>query len=376
MRDKETITGIQRPEAVETVTPPPARPWRHRWFGMLKETFIRASHWEYWPVYVFYAPVIPYWLWLSLRARTLFFFSAANPGMPNAGFTLAKKTEIYRLIPAAYYPKTLLYSAGIASDALRQSLDENKLHFPLMAKPDIGDRGVQVKLLHTVSDLEAYCRSSKVDFLIQEFVDYEHEAGVFYYRFPGEAHGHISGIVHKSYLTVTGDGVSSMEQLLQKEDRYFIQLPRLRTTYGARLDEVLPKGLRYTLPYGSHCRGAKFTDASHQADHALGQTMDELFGQISGFHYGRMDVKFKSWDDLRAGTNFSIIELNGAASEPAHIYDPAHSVFFAWKEVCRHWRLLYQISKANAVRSGLNLMRMSEGLRMMKTHFRNLKLMR
>src|SRR5690606_467963 len=116
------------------------------------------------------------WLWLSIKARTAFFFSAANPAIPNAGFTLAKKTAIYHLIPDAYYPRTKCYPAGIAMEVLRQSLAENGLHFPLIAKPDIGDRGIQVKLPHSEADLAAYRNSSKVDFLIQEFVDYAHEA--------------------------------------------------------------------------------------------------------------------------------------------------------------------------------------------------------
>jgi len=37
-----------------------------------------------------------------------------------------------------------------------------------------------------------------------------------------------------------------------------------------------------------------------------------------------------------------------AGSEPTHIYDPRHCLFFAWKEIIRHWRLLYRVSMANA----------------------------
>jgi len=342
----------------------------------LVTAFIKVSHWEYWPVYVFYAPVVPYWLWLSLKARTLFFFSAANPLLPNSGFTLAKKTEIYKLIPEKYYPKTKLCHVGAAISTLMESLEEGGFRFPLIAKPNIGDRGVQVKLLQNATELVAYHNRSRVDFLIQEFVDYEYEAGIFYFRIPGEQRGHISGIVSKAYLAVTGDGRSTIEQLLMAEDRYFIRLPLLRTAYNTLLDDVLPKGARYVLPYGSHCRGAKFTDVSHRIDDALIDTVDEICQQIPGFHYGRMDIKFRSWEDLRAGKNFSVIELNGAASEPAHIYDPSHSVFFAWKEVCRHWRLLYTISKANSVDRGLKLMSIPDGVNMMRHHFSNLRLMK
>ncbi|MGK6350874.1 hypothetical protein [Parapedobacter sp. DT-150] len=347
-----------------------------KWPWPIKKWLIKTSSWEYWPAPVFYAPLMAYWFWISLRARTPFFFSAANPRIPYSGFTLAPKHEIYNLMPYQYYPKTQLVPAGTEADALEQSLRANGFDFPLMAKPNVGDRGTGVKLLHNVADLSGYAAESKVDFLIQEFIDYEHEIGIFYYRMPGEPRGRISGIVGKEYLTVTGDGSSTIADLLAKEDRYVIQLPVLRATYGALLDTVLHTGAQYTLPYGTHCRGARFVDVSHKINEALSNTIDHVCQQISGFHYGRLDVKFKSWEELHMGKHFSIIELNGAASEPAHIYDPAHSVFFAWKEVCKHWRLLYAISKANAAKEGIKLMGFVDGLRMLKAHFNNLRLMR
>jgi hypothetical protein len=51
--------------------------------------------------------------------------------------------------------------------------------------------------------------------------------------------------------------------------------------------------------------------------------------------------------DLEQGKNFAIVELNGAASEPTHIYDPKHSLFFAWKELARHITYLFEISVEN-----------------------------
>jgi len=342
----------------------------------IKKSIIKIKNWEYWPLQVFYAPVSLYWLWLSIKARTSFFFSAANPLIPYAGFTLARKTDIYNLIPPEYYPKTILISAGTEYGSVAQALKTNGLEFPVIAKPNIGDRGVQVKLLQTPEDLMRYTSQSKVDFLIQEFIDFEHEAGIFYYRIPGERKGHISGIVSKEYLTVTGDGKSTIEELLAKEDRYLLQLNRLKATYGKALDTVLASDKRYTLPYGSHCRGACFRDISHRIDDTLSDTIDRICQQIPGFHYGRLDIKYKTWENLRKGADFAIIELNGAASEPAHIYDPEHSIFFAWKEVCRHWRLLYQISKANAAHKGLKLMGFRDGLKMLRMHFGNLRLMK
>jgi hypothetical protein len=50
---------------------------------------------------------------------------------------------------------------------------------------------------------------------------------------------------------------------------------------------------------------------------------------------------------IRKWKNFFVVELNGAASEPTHIYDPKHSLFFAWKELARHITYMYEISVAN-----------------------------
>ena len=45
------------------------------------ETYIRLTSWEYWPFGIVQAPIFIYWLWLSIKARTPFFFSASNPGI-------------------------------------------------------------------------------------------------------------------------------------------------------------------------------------------------------------------------------------------------------------------------------------------------------
>lgn len=79
--------------------------------------------------------------------------------------------------------------------------------------------------------------------MVQEYIDYTLEAGIFYYRIPGETKGWVSGIVGKEFLEVKGDGISTIEMLLMKEDRYFLQFPVLKQEYGASLNQVLPAGI-------------------------------------------------------------------------------------------------------------------------------------
>src|SRR5213078_3087959 len=82
------------------------------------------------------------------------------------------------------------------------------------------------------------------------------------------------------------------------------------------------------------------------------------------FYFGRLDVRYNTWDELRQGKNFSIIELNGAGSEPTHMYDPKHSIFYAWKEIIRHWKILARISRINHQQQQIPYMRFAAAKKM------------
>jgi hypothetical protein len=111
---------------------------------------------------------------------------------------------------------------------------------------------------------------------------------------------------------------------------------------------VLAKNEQKVLaPYGNHARGCLFLDATYRVNAKLENAIDHICRQVSGFYFGRLDVKFESWELLEEGKALSIIELNGSGSEPTHMYDPRHSIFFAWKEIIRHWNFLYLVSRAN-----------------------------
>ena len=344
-----------------------------KWLGF-RSFMIKFLNWEYWPVNVVYLPIMFYWFWLSFKSKSLFFFSTSNPLIKNGGFTLESKTEIYDLIPQKYYPKTFFFKAEADINQVSLVLSDEDLNFPFIAKPDIGARGVQVKLIHNKAELSDYIDQIKVDFLIQERVDYNKEVGIFYYRFPGANKGHISGIVGKEFLTVIGDGQSTIQDLLLSEPRHLLQLTVLRETYAELLDQILEPGKKHILvPYGNHSRGAKFVDFSHLITDQLTSTIDAMCQEIPEFYFGRLDIMYENWADLSNGKKFAIIELNGAGSEPTHIYDPKHSIFFAWREIIRHWKLLYTISRLNN-QKGLSYMSYKEGMKMLKENTAYFKL--
>ena len=161
----------------------------------------------------------------------------------------------------------------------------------------------------------------------------------------------------------------------RKEKRYILQLPVLRKTYGDELKSILRRGEKCLLvPYGNHVRGAKFIDASHLIDDKLTAVIDHICQQVPGFYFGRLDIRYQSWEELKQGKNFTVIELNGAGSEPTHIYDPRHSIFFAWKEIIRHLNILVRISRINHRLLKKPYMKLSAGLEMLKANKRYVKL--
>lgn len=288
---------------------------------------------------------------------------------------MESKKAIYDIIPDVYYPATLFFRVGTTSGDVLDRIRQRQLRFPLVGKPDIGMQGLSVKKLETEKDLIEYSLGSKVDFLIQEFVPFKNEVGIFYYRYPNEMNGRISGIVSKEFVSVTGDGVLTITELLKKDKRYVLQLQVLKKTYGVTLNRILPVGEEFVLvPYGNHIRGAKFVDASHLIDQQLTNSIDAVSRQVRGFYYGRMDIRYNTWEELREGKSFSIIELNGAGSEPTHIYDPKHSIFFAWKEIVRHLNILWKISTMNHRQLKRPYMKIRVGLQMLRDNKKYIKL--
>ena len=338
--------------------------------------FIRLFNWEYWPFNVVYGPLFLYWFFLSLRARSFFFFNTSNPTIKNGGFLMESKKEVYELIPFEYYPATLFFKAASPLEDILALIKQRNIKYPLIGKPDIGMKGMMVKKIENEKELSSYVKNSKVDLLIQEYVPFKNEIGIFYYRYPNEEKGHISGIVKKEFLAVRGDGVSTVEQLLLKNKRAVLQLPILKIKEKDKMNIVLQKEEELIIvPYGNHVRGAKFLDDSRLIDEELTNTIDLICKKVDGFYFGRLDIRYNDWEELKQGKNFSIIELNGSGSEPTHIYDPRHSVFWAWKEIAKHWKILYRVSKLNHQLQNAPYMTTRMGLDMFKQNSEYVKLL-
>lgn len=334
----------------------------------MKLFFHKVTNWEYWPFQILYIPIYFLWVYYAIKARSFFFFNASNPRIKNGGFMMESKKQIYDLLPEKYYPNTVLIRENSDLKNIVDLLAEKEIHFPLIAKPDIGLRGSGVKKIKTVAELQEYADKANFDFLLQDLIPFKKEVGIFYVRSPLDKNGKITGIVSKEFLIVIGDGEATIEDLIKKTPRFELQLQVLKEEYGEQLHRILQKDETLNLvPFGNHARGAKFLDGSDWITPELTKTINEVAMQIPGFYFGRFDIMYNTFEELERGENFQIVELNGAASEPTHIYDPKHSVWFAWKELARHIRYMYEISVENH-KMGVPYLDYKVGMREYKLH--------
>ncbi len=311
--------------------------------------WIRLTNYEYWPWLVLYIPVLPIWLWNALRTRSLTYFTAINPGWKEGGFYGVGKKAILDLVPAKYKPQTTMVS--IDEEPTSQILG---FEYPLIAKPDMGERGNGVAKIHTIAELIDYHRNSPQNYIVQEYVSYKTELGILYSRMPGSATGMISSVTLKAFLSVTGDGVHTLEQLVLAQDRARFQAPRLKEKYSKIWYDILAQGQKLELEsIGNHCRGTRFINANYLINPQLNQVFDHIANQIPGLQYGRYDLRVANIDDLYQGKNIRIVELNGVNADPAHIYDNRHGLFHTFKDLVWHWLRIGDIAKHN-LRQGIH----------------------
>jgi len=314
----------------------------------IRKLVIKTFSWEYWPVWLVYFPVSFYYIYLSIKARSFFFFSASNPTIETGGMFFESKWKIFELIPKAYFPSTIYIETHDLLDTISNKMDDAGISFPIIAKPDKGERGWGVKKIGSFEELAVYKNNTNIEFLIQSYINTPFEFSIFYYRNPKSLQGNITSVTLKKLLSVTGDGLSTIEMLIKKNNRSFLQYKKLQTNKLINFNQVLECGEDQVLvPYGNHILGATFLDYNHIIDDRLIATFDKISSGIGGFYYGRFDIRCTSIEDLKAGKNISILELNGAGAEPAHIYDPNFSFFSAQLVLAKHYKMMYEAAVEN-----------------------------
>lgn len=312
--------------------------------------YTKLTQWEYWPSFMFYAPIIPYWLYLSAKAKSFTFWDATNPAIHRSGNGTESKYETIKLIPEKYRPKTILAKKNEAFTTVKKALTEANITFPLIVKPDIGFRGLLVSKIDDLIALENYLNQYPLDFIIQELIVYPNEIGILYHKMPNKKQGEISSITVKEFLTVTGDGRRSVNQLITDDTRAFLYLSYIKET-GISLDYIPEENQQIRLlNIGNHCKGARFLNGNHLINAQLTKVLDTISAEIPHWYYGRLDIRYNSLEELEQGLAFKILEINGVISEPTHIYDTSNTTMTYFKAVGaikNHWQIIYKIARQN-----------------------------
>jgi membrane protein DedA with SNARE-associated domain len=317
----------------------------------------RFTQWEFWPAWLFYAPVGFFYAWLGLRHRSFTLPTAANPGIPMGGLVGESKFDTLRLLQSGCpneTAQTWLIEPGTADDRFAELhiiIESHAVALPFILKPDIGQRGVGVKLIRSMDAAREYLAVVSVPVLLQRYAPGPREVGVFYYRLPDEPSGHIFAITEKIFPIIEGDGERTVEELILADPRAAIVAHTYLRRFAEQRDTVLARGETLKLvEAGNHAQGCIFQDGMHLATSDLLGALDRISQSVPGFYIGRYDIRYATDDNLHAGRGLTILELNGAGAEATSIYDARNSLLSAYRTLYRQWELVFRIGALNRAR--------------------------
>ncbi len=315
-------------------------------FGLVRiapNTWKRVLRWEFWPMWAAYLPLAPYFLYLCARFRSFTLFTAANPGIFSGGLVGESKSGILEKLPSAaafaLLPRAIPFDEKVALT--------RRFGFPMVLKPDQGERGAGVAIVRTEAERDSYLRGAERDTIVQRYVSGV-EFGVFYCRMPDDTRGRVVSITEKRFPMLVGDGRSRLGDLIQRDERAACMADTYARLSKRPMHDVPAKGERVQLvEIGSHCRGAIFLDGAHLLTPALEEEIDRIAQAHPGFFFGRFDLRAPTVEEFQEARGLQVIELNGVSAEPAHIYDPRVSVWEAYRVMFRHWRTAFAIGRRN-----------------------------
>ncbi len=306
------------------------------------------------PKWLICVPLVVQWLWLSLRHGGATVPSAANPHLTSGGLVGEGKLEYFRGMGPHARSVTADHRAvlndGTATEAsLRQGMADSGLAFPVVAKPDLGLCGYGVRLLPDMAALLAYLAAFPAGetVVLQRYLAQEGEAGIFYARDPHTGQGRVIGLALRYFPRVTGDGRSTVAQLVAADvrARRIARSPRHQCSVPP--DSVPAAGQQVRLAtIGSTRVGGLYRNGAQFITPELVRAIDAVARDMPAFHFGRFDVRYDSLPELAAGRGFTIMEINGAGSEAIEAWDPDIGVLQGFRMVFAKQRLLFAIGAA------------------------------
>ena len=113
----------------------------------------------------------------------------------------------------------------------------------------------------------------------------------------------------------------------------------------------MPAGQAFRIAFtGSHSRGTIFRNGNRFVTEAMTDAFDRIAKDVKEFYFGRFDVRFPSIEDLQAGRNFSIVEINGVGAESTHIWDRKTTLREAYGALMKQYAAMWEIGAINAKR--------------------------
>lgn len=347
----------RRSEAERQLATPDAPLRIHRGMPPLDRRDVRVPLSELIPSWLFYIPLVLQWFWLGAKYRSLTLPTVANPSIEAGGLLGESKIACLDLIA----PSSARWVARSAAIDTVADLDETErrllaakegagIDYPMMVKPDIGWRGFGVRRLNGPADIRPYLADYPLGskLMVQEFVPYDGEAGVFYARMPGEEQGRIFSLTFRYYPFVVGDGRSTLRQLILGNERCRWKAQLHLASHAEHLDQILAEGegLRLAM-VGSNRVGGLYIDGRPWITPAMTARFDEISKSMPEFWFGRFDVRFASIEAFQAGEDFLILEANGAGSEAIHMWDPNFPLLDAYRTLFDQQSLMFAIADAN-----------------------------
>lgn len=333
--------------------------------------WIRLTKYEYWPVWLFFLPgIFIFWPLLAIKARALLYFTAANPGIPLGGFFGEEKYDIIKDISKEYLPQTVLVSKD-NKDQLSSIVNNKGFNYPIVVKPNIGERGKDVVIAKNEEELLEHASGFTEDIILQEYITFKEEYGVIFYKLPNGKGKGITSIVKKGFLSVIGDGVSTVKQLLGQFERGRLYLELLELEEPKKL-KIIPQNNEHFIvqPIGNHCKGTAFLNYNKLITNEMIEAFDKISSTMKGFYYGRFDLRCTSDEDLQKGKNIRIIEVNGTTSEPGHIYDLSNmNIWKAYRDIWRNMKIINTISIINHTQYNIAYSTKKEFVNTLNTHF-------
>src|ERR1700688_1088621 len=146
-----------------------------------------VSFFEFWPGWLFYAPVVAFWIMKAIRYRSITLPALANPRIDAGGLCGESKNAILDLAGEVARPWIAEFAAVTTSGHIEgndlalaeAAMARAGLSYPVVAKPDMSCNGVGVRVVNSAAELGAYLAAypRATALQLQALVTYEGERG-------------------------------------------------------------------------------------------------------------------------------------------------------------------------------------------------------